>query len=451
MLNRIFLSFSFFLVSVYSFAQTDLASPYTIFGAGIAHHRQTVAQAGMGGTGLALSDPYRMNIANPAALAFQIEPVFESSGKGTLSTFSTSNSSFENRNFILNNLGISVPLKRGKWGLALGIVPYTTVGYDVVSEAADPNFLSTGIAEYSGDGGLNQSYISMGYKLFDRVDSVGNVTNFALGGTFNFNFGTIDNNRDVTFPGDPASRSFRYRESILLRDVSFDIGAQYHTNIIKRTEKNLRYMKLLLGATYSMGANQSAEKTALAYNYSRSILLPDDTIFVENAQKGFIRIPTKVGLGMGLDYVSSKRTRIRFALDYTTQEWSDYAQEFGDEANTFQFQNSQRLSAGIEYTPTLESSDYIKTIEYRAGFHYEKSNLNLRNTDITDVGMSFGLTLPLHHRRGLTKSAFHVAGEYGNYGTTDNELIKEEYYRIFVGFSFTPHFRNRWFVQPKYD
>jgi hypothetical protein len=61
------------------------------------------------------------------------------------------------------------------------------------------------------------------------------------------------------------------------------------------------------------------------------------------------------------------------------------------------------------------------------------------------------MTLPLHFRRGLTKSSFHMGAEYGEYGTTQEGLIQETYVRIMAGFSFTPHFRNRWFVQPKYD
>jgi hypothetical protein len=75
----------------------------------------------------------------------------------------------------------------------------------------------------------------------------------------------------------------------------------------------------------------------------------------------------------------------------------------------------------------------------------------LRNKDIEDIGMSFGLTLPIHHRRAITQSSFSIGAVYGRNGTQDMGLIQEDYIRIFVGFSFTPHFRNKWFVQPKYD
>ncbi|MGB6037006.1 MAG: hypothetical protein WBG42_12110 [Cryomorphaceae bacterium] len=105
----------------------------------------------------------------------------------------------------------------------------------------------------------------------------------------------------------------------------------------------------------------------------------------------------------------------------------------------------------MEWTPKLGSTNYLETVEYRLGLRYVQTNLNLRNQEIEDIGMSFGMSMPLHFRRGLTKSSFHVGAEYGEYGTTQDGLIQETYIRIMAGFSFTPHFRNRWFVQPKYD
>lgn len=441
----------FILLASYSNAQSDLASPYTVFGPGMANYTQTVSQAGMGGAGVALFDPYKMNFSNPANQAYHLETIFETSGKGTHSTFSTNDGEFENQSFLLNNLSLSFPIKRGVWGMSIGLQPYTTVGYDVLTTLPNPDLGIDPVTKYTGDGGISQGYLSMGHKFFNKVDSARNVRSLALGATFNFNFGTVDNNRQLSFPGDVSSVGIRIEESTLLRDASFDLGMQYQTNIIKRTQDRNRYLKLLLGATYALGMDLNAQRSSYAYNFTQSSLFPGDTLYANEREKGIIHVPTKYTIGMGLDYVTAQRRRYRLAIDYSSQNWSEYKEEFASENRQFQFQDSWRISTGFEYTPELGATEYLRTVEYRLGFDYEKSNLNLRGTDINDLGMSFGLSLPLHHRRGLTKSTFHIAGKYGVQGTTDNNLIQENYFRIFVGFSFTPHFRNRWFVQPKYD
>ena len=438
-------------ITAQSFAQSDLSSPYSLFGPGIPAPNLSVSQFGMGGSGVALIDQYKMNFANPAALAYYMEPIFETSGAGTFSKFKTNTGSFNNHNFILNNLSLSFPIKRGVWGLTVGLEPYTTVGYDVNTRTPNPVLASDAVTKYSGDGGINQGYLGMAYKIYSKIDSAGNTSSLAIGSNFNFNFGTIDNNRQIYFPDDKATLGLRIHESVLVRDINFDFGIHYQTNLIRKSEVRTDYLKFLAGASVSTGADLKAQKNATAYNFSGSYLLPGDTLSSLVRQDGRVYLPMRVTAGIGLDYITEKRQRFRFALDYTTQEWSAYTEKFGDNINTYNFQNSQIISTGLEYTPQLGSSKFLRAVEYRAGFKYEQTNIKIGDTEVNDIGMSFGLSLPLHHRRGLTKSAFHISGQYGTYGTTDNGLIQENYFKIFMGFSFTPHFRNRWFVQPKYD
>lgn len=432
--------------------QTDLTSPYSIFGPGLVKERHSVAQFGMGGTGVALFDPYRMNLINPAASANYMEPIFETSGRGDISTFETSVDAFDNRSFELNNLSLSFPIKRNIWAMNIGLVPFTTVGYDIsVIDSDESNTYQT---NYFGEGGISQGYFGMGYKLFNRVDTAGNVTALSLGGQLNFNFGTVNNNRRINFIDDPTALGFEETESILIRDVNFEIGAQYQTNLIRRSLANPSYLKLMLGAVYGFGNELSAEQNDYAYNFrfaSTGAIVPRDTLSSATRVKGSITMPSYITLGTGLDWVSRKRMRLRWAFDYSITNWQDYSVNFENDNLAADFNQSKTYGTGLEITPNISSTGFLRTIEYRLGFRYSETNLNLREEDITDIGMSFGLTLPINFRRGLTKSSFHAGVEYGEYGTTNNGLIKETYIRILAGFSFTPHFRNRWFVQPKYD
>lgn len=440
------------ITSTIAFGQSDLASPYTLYGPGLPNLRQTVSMAGAGGSGIALADPYKMNFANPAAVAYHLEPIFETSGKGTYSTYRTNLGSFDNNAFILNNLHLSFPIIRGKWGLTVGLVPFTTIGYEVTTITDDPDLDAQPVSQYSGDGGISQGYLGMGYKLYGRIDTAGNVTSLAFGANVNYNFGTLNATRMNFFPQDTEARGLSIDQSILVRDASFDLGVHYQRNLIKRTITDNKYLKLLLGASYSFQTDLSAKESEFAYTFTGTTGLSlSDTINYKELEPGSITLPQRYTVGLGLDFVSSKKTRLRFTADYTSEEWSSYKTSFQDESLSFEFQNSDRYSAGLELTPQLGSTSYLKTVEYRVGVKYEKSNLNLRNTDIEDIGMSFGLTLPIHHRRSITQSTFSISGVVGNHGTTENGLIQEDYFRIYMGFSFTPHFRNKWFIQPKYD
>lgn len=436
-----------------SYAQSDLTSPYSIFGPGISNQRRTVAQFTMGGSGVATTDPYRMNLINPAASAYYAEPIFEIAGKGNISTFQTNLDQFENRNFEINNLSLSFPINRGKWALNVGLVPATSVGYEVnVLEASDD--LGTFEARYFGDGGISQAYLGSGIKIFHRQDTAKNTTDIAVGGQLNFNFGTITNNRRISFPDDPEALGFEDTESILMRDINIELGIHAGTNIKKRTISNPSYIRAQFGAAIVIGNEINAEQNRFAYNFrsfSNGTILPQDTVVSAIQQKGAVTLPSSVTLGTTLDYISRKKMRLRWSVDYAVTNWSDYNVNFEGTVLSADFNNSQRWSTGIEWTPRAGGTSYLQTVEYRAGFRFEKTNLTIRNQEIEDIGMSFGLTLPLQFRRGISKSAFHVGAELGEYGTTNEGLIKETYTRILMGFSFTPHFRNRWFVQPKYD
>ena len=434
-------------------AQSDLTSPYSIFGPGISNQRQSVAQFTMGGSGVAITDPYRMNLINPAASAYYLEPIFETAGKGNVSSFETNIDQFENRNFEINNLSLSFPIKRGKWSLNLGIVPATSVGYDVnVSQETEE--IGTYQASYFGDGGISQGYFGSGLNIYHKEDTAKNYTNLSLGGQLNFNFGTITNNRRISYPDDFDALGFEDSESILMRDVNFEVGLHAETNLKKKTITNPSHVKLQIGAVYAFGNEINAEQNRFAYNFrlsSNSTVLPQDTIESSVQQKGTVTLPSSFTVGTTIDIINRKKMRFRWSIDYSFTNWADYDVNFDGTVLRADFNDSQRLNTGIEWTPRSGGTSYLETVQYRAGFRYEKTNLTLKNQEIDDIGMSFGLTFPLHFRRGISKSAFHMGAEYGEYGTTNEGLIKETYTRILVGFSFTPHFRNRWFVQPKYD
>jgi hypothetical protein len=91
----------------------------------------------------------------------------------------------------------------------------------------------------------------------------------------------------------------------------------------------------------------------------------------------------------------------------------------------------------------LDYKNYFKRIEYRAGFRYDNGNIILSNTRISTYGLSVGMGMPL----GKSKSRINLSAEYFVKGTTNNNLIKEEYFRFILGLNFS----DKWFQRYKYD
>ena len=111
------------------------------------------------------------------------------------------------------------------------------------------------------------------------------------------------------------------------------------------------------------------------------------------------------------------------------------------------------MSMGIQYVPNKNAGkgeSYFKKIFYRAGFRYTDTYLDLRNTALKDYTITFGAGFPLRKIKvgeTYSQSIVNVGIELGQRGTTDNQLIRERYMRVVVGFTLN----DRWFIKRKYD
>ena len=150
-------------------------------------------------------------------------------------------------------------------------------------------------------------------------------------------------------------------------------------------------------------------------------------------------MPSK--LSAGLMYFSEKWLLV---ANYSFQSWSDYQLIFGEEIEEDYLENSTCFSAGLQYTPDYNSvTQYWKKINYRIGSRMDKSYLNLNNNQISEKALTFGLGIPVKR----SNSYFNIAMEVGEKGTTEDNLIKEQ----FVRFNFGVTFKGIWFVKRKYD
>ena len=216
-----------------------------------------------------------------------------------------------------------------------------------------------------------------------------------------------------------------------------------------------------LGATYGFQTDLATTRDEIAttYQYLNSAFqeVTIDTIEVLNDSKGYLRLPKRFSYGaaleLGVGSGSNGGTgRLVLSLQSSQTDWSNYQEVFDGDTLNDNLKNSNTYSFGVQYTPVvsqLKDAKLFQNIHYRAGFRYNTSYLSIDDQQINDYGISFGVGIPLLNTR--SGSTLNMGFEYGNKGTTENDLIEEKYLGFFVGISLSPASYNRWFVKRRYD
>ena len=245
-------------------------------------------------------------------------------------------------------------------------------------------------------------------------------------------FGKADLARKIFFPDSIGYLNTRVDNYIEVGDLYFEYGVQYHHELGND-------YTLGIGAVYAPKQKVKAVENYLARSYfptSAGIESFRDTITSRIENEGSIEIPDKFGFG----FTIKKEDRWLFGADYSWQNWSEYS-AFGRDDT---LRNTMQINVGGEFTPVASiTASYWKRVKYRVGFRYNKTYLNIRNNEINEFGITFGMGLPIPR----SFSTFNVALEIGRKGTTAAGLIQSNYFRLTLGFSVW----ERWFVKNKYN
>jgi hypothetical protein len=92
--------------------------------------------------------------------------------------------------------------------------------------------------------------------------------------------------------------------------------------------------------------------------------------------------------------------------------------------------------------------NYLKVIDYRLGFRYNKTHMTVNQQRINDMAVTVGLGLPLPETGfGRTFSNVNISAEFGQQGTLKSNLVRERYININLGFTIN----DAWFIRRSYD
>ena len=408
------------LISVAASAQNSNKenSPYSRYGIGELSSGTNTQLRGSGYTSTAYSSGTAVNTDNPASYATLKLTTYEAGLMGATRTITAANNKYTTGSASLAYLNIGIPLGK-HYGMALGLKPKSRVFYNNVDSSRNPD-IGKVAEQYNGEGGLNYAYVGAATKY----------GGFSVGFNFGYVFGTIRNtsrmiNIDTTFI--LSTDITRYTK---IGGVYWNGGVQYETNINSK-------LKLQLGGTVTISQelNAARENYTLAlreFNGTEQI----DTVVYNSEESGKVKLPITYSLGAR---IGSDKWSVM--ADYTNTNWSDY-RNYG--VTDSLASSTSRISIGGEYTPNPAGVyKYLSRVTYRLGFYYGTDYVKLHNKDINYYAITAGASLPF--RRSTDR--VHLAAEYGQRGTTSNNLIKENFFKFTLGISLN----DKWFIKRRYD
>lgn len=413
---------AFLLFTVISFAQQGTASPYSFYGIGDVKFKGTAENRAMGGLTI-FSDSIHLNFQNPASYTSLKLTTFSLGGTYLTTKLKTSSQSENARRTAMDYLAVGLPL--GKFGVGFGLMPYSSVGYNIqsrISATTTPVVTPAQIKKFTGNGGLNKVFAGAGYAF---------TPNFSAGLDFSYNFGKIETYSLRFVEG----LQYGSREKNLsdMSGVTFTAGLNYKTKI---NSKLSGFGSLTYSPESNLKATNERNIATIQYSTSGSEIIIDPVDI--NVDDTNIKMPSKLALGFGI----GQNKKWMLGTEVTFQESSGMGNRFND-INNVKFENAIKYNIGGYYIPNFTSfSKYFQKITYRAGLRYENTGLIINNESINDYGITGGLGLPII---GIF-SNINVGVEYGKRGTTTANLVEENYTNITIGFSLN----DKWFQKKRF-
>lgn len=447
-------------------------SPYSRYGLGELNGNEFAPAKGMGGTFIGLKPdtaaPVFINIANPAAIAGIRLTTLELGGHTQFTEFSNGTTAIKTRNINFSYAAMGIPLKQ-RAALSMGIMPHSNVGYNLRNTVFTETIGDVKY-EYTGEGGINKLFLGFGINPFKKM-----LTNFSrsaykdslvknkhttiykrkkfskellselsVGARADYLFGSILHTSSVIYPNANYYYNTRRYRAVSFKDVTGSFGLQTSFTIDSVKNRELRKkVKIAFGYFMNLGNTINVKNSTLGYNYSLNDLgneLVKDTFIFVNDNPNTIRLPMEQGFGVSL----RKGDMIAVAAEAAYMNWS----QFRYLGSATEMKNSFRVAAGINFIPNKNSagaSAYLKRIQYRIGGFYKTGSLELNNTEIVNYGLTVGLGLPVGIYRQF--SMVNISAQLGEMGSINNNLVRERYAKIVLGFTFN----DKWFNKFRYD
>ncbi len=400
----------FFIVFILSIpvVKAQTGSTYSRYGIGDIDFSYSAKMLSIGGLGSTQLDPSHILTTNPASWSALDRTRLEMGiGYTGLNLTDNSNSYFTSETeFKGFTFGFPVSNKYGI-GVALGLVPYSTVSYKTVKEnlSSDQN-LPDYTVTFEGKGGISKLFVGSSVDL---------PLGFIGGASLDYYFGNLRYFSEIEFADNTTNINTNYENNLRTTGFGTTVGLISPNLASSFGINSLSDLRFGLSANYISDLNTDTLLTAT----SISLI---DTLSNYNTK---ISIPLRINGGISFEFEQTYKVN----FDYSYQAWGDYKLNNVKSGN---LRDANKFSAAFEYSPKrVLGMSLWEQIIWRGGLSYEQTQYQFNNTGINQFSVFGGFSFPM----GIENS-IDVGMQYAIRGTTDNNLLKENFVKIYLGISF---------------
>ena len=408
-------------------AQSGTRSPYSQFGLGMLSDQSQGFNRGMSGLFQGFRSGSHVNMQNPASYSAvdSLSMIFDVGVSGQYTHFKEGGASV---NAKTANFEYVTALFRifPKFGVSIGLVPFTNIGYSYSSTHRIGSSATTSTMTFSGEGGLRQVYLGLGYEFFKG---------FSLGANISYLWGSFNRNVVVT-SSDAYVNTLTKSYGAEVSNYKLDIGAQYRHAFSKNDA-------LTVGATFGLGHKLNDDSWLSVTNLDVQTAVVGITI--DSISNG-LSIPMTFGGGIAYTHKS-----LTVGADYQLMRWgSESFPVANEETNKFEpvnnyFMDRHKVTVGAEWLPNRMSRRFLNRISYRVGASYATPYYKINKQDgPKEMTVSAGFGIPLVNSWN-NRSVLNVSFQWVNLSAKN--LVTENSFRVTIGLTFN----ERWFAKWKVD
>ena len=399
-------------------------SPYSQYGLGVLSDQSLSFNRGMGGLAYGLRNAHAINMQNPASYSAvdSLTMLIDMGVSGQTTHFEEGSKKVNANTGTFDYAVASFRLMR-KVGVAVGVVPYSNIGYSYKNTEALGSSLTLKSTEaHDGSGGLSQLFLGAGWQF---------AKGFSVGANFSYLWGKY-NKTVVTTTNDSYVNTMTRTYSTSVSSFKIDLGLQWQQALSKDDV-------LTLGLTAGIGHKLNADADLSIVNTNNQTSTSHTTtLSVADA----FAIPTTIGFG---GTIVHKRS-LTAGLDYTYQRWGalDYP-IFSAQTGTYAlasgyYKDRHKVTGGVDWLPNPTGRKFYPLVHYRFGVSYATPYYKIMGLDgPKEFSVSAGFGIPIY------RSSLNISGQWVRASAKD--LITENSFRINIGLTFN----ERWFAKWKVD
>ena len=154
------------------------------------------------------------------------------------------------------------------------------------------------------------------------------------------------------------------------------------------------------------------------------------------------KLPTMIGAGVMWNH----NNQWKVGFDYSLQKWGSLGYPSFDGTNyTLQdgiYKDRSKFNLGAQYCYGERSRAFFKRVQYRVGASYATPYFKMNGVDgPKEISVSAGFGIPIMNAYN-NRSMLNISGQWVKSSAKD--LIKENSFRINIGFTFNEDWFKKW-------